>query len=692
MGRIVVTCNPFAPGEARCFAHTGPLIAFLLRVFPHGFHGPHVTALNLKRLPVADYDTVLGDTDLVTIAIAPAAPALALVPVIGSWFAAGTAGALIVNAAVGFGVSYGLSKLISPKASKPAAPSYAPQSQGAIAAVNGATSPGTVYSFNGQLNTVRVGQTIPVAYGTNRLVPDLISQPYYFYDIRAGMDQSQFAVLFLCLGQGLFDVHCVQVGGREYDSSHHALGVVQYALVPPSAHQRTFGVLQGARPFWYFYENVYTAPEVSDQELADQSAGDGGEDVEGPVIGPFVVVPTGHWGAEWLIYDLVWPNGCYTQEIIGNPGTGERTPTGQTIPYYNRIKFMAYEIDEDGNRTGASSYFWHSEWICSTTPQRRTITHPVQEQVSGLRRWEVTAQRMRTKMRDAGSQSSVYWTAARSVLAPKSPEYGQNIYGDVTLMAIKIKASEGIPSDVHTRIRVCATRLDGSGANLKHPLDCFSDVFTNPVYGGRRPAAELDAPTLATLKTRWGAPTFDAVFDQSTTIWDALHLVIQKQHAIPITLGSTLSIVEDAPHTIPQATLNTDQLKSLSMAHMFFDSRDYDGVEVEYRDPKDNAPQYALWPEAAVNPDKMVLWGCRNRPEAEAYAKRFWKQTRLRRRMVTAETELDGRNFWIGQAIAISHPLLSATAAVLCIVSRIRPVDEVVTALELFVYEHEVYT
>ena len=69
MGKIIVVDNPLDLSQRAEYQHAGPFIDFLLERYPSGFGGPHVASLNLKCFAVADYDTPMGDDDVVVLAI-----------------------------------------------------------------------------------------------------------------------------------------------------------------------------------------------------------------------------------------------------------------------------------------------------------------------------------------------------------------------------------------------------------------------------------------------------------------------------------------------------------------------------------------------------------------------------------------------------------------------------------------------
>ena len=246
MGRIVVAANVFEPGERTVHQHSGPFIDWLLAHYPDGFHTPHVASLNLRRLAVEDYDTELGEGDTLALVILPAVPAAAFaaIGITGFWSYVASAA---VGLALSIGINYAINALFGPKASTPQAPR-------ALASTPAA---GSVYSLSIPTNLARLGLPIPVCYGRNLVVPDIASQPYSYYS-----NNEQYVCQIVSLGQGEFDVEQIRFAQSNVDEMQ--TGVVDYWVYPSSLHQETFGVIQGETGI---LENVYTSPEVSDQEL-----------------------------------------------------------------------------------------------------------------------------------------------------------------------------------------------------------------------------------------------------------------------------------------------------------------------------------------------------------------------------------------------------------------------------------------
>lgn len=251
MGQIIVFDNPLDQTEHRQFDHTGPLIDFLLHEFPNGFHGEHITAINGDKLPVCDYDRAVGPDDLVTIIQLPASPILqAAIPALGVFLTSGTVAAAVTAALIDAAFALALSFAISMfTRSSTSSPSYS--SGGSLGAAD------SVYTFSGSANTARIGQTIPVAYGRNLIAPDLAMQPYAYFE-----NNQQYLVLLNCLGQGEFQIHDIYMAGTSIETL--GADVVSVEVYPPGRHKSSFGVITNETGR---FENVYTSPSVTDQEL-----------------------------------------------------------------------------------------------------------------------------------------------------------------------------------------------------------------------------------------------------------------------------------------------------------------------------------------------------------------------------------------------------------------------------------------
>ena len=225
-------------GATTAFEHTGPLIDWLEAHYPHGFPGAHLAALNGQPLAVADYDVALGEGDVLALVIAPGDP-----------FTLAWLGTLLINAIIGMALSYLASAIFGTGQKRFGVP----------------PAPSPVYSLSTPTNAARLGQPIPVIYGTVVTVPDLASQAYSWYE----NNEMYFGIL-LCLGQGNHEIQEIRVTESPVDQM--APETLTWRDFQPEDHGQVFGTIQNAMGF---YENVYTSPEVADQELSP-----GGENVK----------------------------------------------------------------------------------------------------------------------------------------------------------------------------------------------------------------------------------------------------------------------------------------------------------------------------------------------------------------------------------------------------------------------------
>lgn len=391
--------------------------------------------------------------------------------------------------------------------------------------------------------------------------------------------------------------------------------------------------------------------------------------------GPFVSSSVGQ-ETTLLGYDIVYPGGAYTLD-----------PVDGRIAYYNmQIRFTAEPIDDNGNVIGSAFVYNYTEWLITTTPQRRTIWHPV-----GLGRYKVTATRLTAPTGNSSEASTVYWSGLKARLGNTTPSHGA-VYGPVSLLAVRVKATEGISSDAATHVVVdCSRKLNGVAT--VSAMEAFKDIFLNTEYGARRPITELDTETINELIPVWDSENdayFNAFFDQQTNCWEAMTLALQGKHAIPSTNGAVVTIVEDRAPVSAAMILTESNIREISKTYLFASPDDNDGVEVEYRGTKSNEALYVRWPETSDNPEQVQLWGCRGEDRALAYAKRRWAEVRYRRELYTIKVECEGHVIIEGQAIDVSHRLFGVET-VRMIVTAIKPEDQFLVTLSAFKHKPEVF-
>jgi hypothetical protein len=233
MADVLVMFNPLDPSRRRRYqiADGVPLLAWIDANEPA--LGTCERAVFVDDHPCTDptYRTHAGDQVLV--AFTPGAGV--------------NIGLLIVQALVSMAIGLALQVIFGAK--KPAA-GNTPQ-------------PSQVYGIAPPRNAVRLGQPIPVIYGSVICLPDFAAQPYTVFE-----GNEQFLHALLCVGLGEYDFSEMLLG--QTSAATLDPGIVKWVVFQPAAHGGAFGVIEGQTGV---RENVVTSPAVGDQELVALNAG-----------------------------------------------------------------------------------------------------------------------------------------------------------------------------------------------------------------------------------------------------------------------------------------------------------------------------------------------------------------------------------------------------------------------------------
>jgi len=717
MARIIVLSNPLNPHDRVEYEWVGPYCSndgesgFLNREYPDGFPGTHRTFLNREYLPVEDYDRRLGPRDEVVLLVTPGIFG-AIVAAIGAIASAVASSAVLSSLAVGLALT-AVSYLLAPKPGKLATP----QSPASLAKPKAES----VYNLALPTNQTRLGDVIPVHYGNLRITPDYAAYPYSLYE-----NNEQYVYMLFCLGQGEYEFGDIIFGNTPARTL--APGIVTHQFFWSSQHNQTIGEIEAA---FGLQENCHTSEEVTDLQLehsyqellfevsapteikgltsfealqvgTDIQADDGktytitnvngdrfnvNPDPADPVgphpigtqlrgfyllpINTFWINVCGEQDVTSLIaYDLVYRQGLYFTEDDGS--LSKRNST---------LRFKIEEIDSSGNVVAGG--YAHTETITVTdatvTPKRLTHSIAVPE---NRYRTEVTNLSVKS---DKGGRvgDDVWWTQLKAF---DYSDYGQPGYGDVSLLALKVKATQGLSPDVLNRVSVQVNRRL-HGVPTRNAIDAFRDIYMNPHYGAARPVAELDGTLTG---------TFDASFDFDTNVWEALTTVVQCVAGQILPIGRQIRIKSGDPSVTPRmrfkegtagAGLIVDG--SLVRRYALGNRSEEDGIEVEYRDFQTHLPAYELYPNNSVRPREVKLLGCIDPNIAQARAKRIWQEEQYNRFIWSFESELDALVLEPGDTIEIT-PLYGQP--VLCVVSEVEHNGPYRSSIVAFEYDARVYT
>lgn len=479
------------------------------------------------------------------------------------------------------------------------------------------------YDLKGQTNQLKLGVPIEVPYGRCRLWPTYAARPYSVY---ASNEQFQFSLY--CLGQGKFSIEDVRIEDTPIGNFED----ITYEIYAPGQQVTLFP------------DNVITSVEVGQIELFSSN-----EPEYSGSSGPYVANPTQSL-CNRLEIDISFPLGLYLANDSG--GLGNITVTAL---------FEYHEIDNDGNPVGSwvtLSNF--SKTLKTNTPQRFTVGANVTQG-----RYQVRGVRTNAKNTDAKAANIIQWVALRAFL-PSTKDYG-----DVTLIALKARASNNLNDRASARLNLYATRklrTRVAGAwtaevATRSPVWALCDVFQS-TYGGRLGDSFLDLETLETLAEYYdeNETYFDFVFDQRLTVWEAAKTIARVGRAVPMLNGSRITMIREQPKTLPTAIFNPDNIveNSFTWEIKLPGIDENDGVEIEYTDPdtwKSETIKCLVGGDEGENCEQIKLPGCTSRTVAYREGMYIRSTRKLIRENVKFKTGLEGHIPSYGDLIGVNHDL-----------------------------------
>lgn len=591
-------------------------------------------------------------------------------------------------------------------------------------------SPSQVYGIGQASNQARLGQPIPVIYGAVVATPDYAAQPYTFFSNNEqylhaifclGMGDhtvlemllgdssaaplpstvaqwypylpadhhSQFGVIQAAHGIRENVVTCSNVADQELLAPNAGTGTPNYlvwywratngrtsatvvgvdlsgalsvdgklALMPQNPN---IGQTQTAT-----YRNRTSAYEVFDYIASDYQPNtpvNYGDLVPPPTygtgsrqwIGPFECCKPGQRGHQ-IEVDITFPSGLFT--FFSPQFGGGISPTGLVATV------EVTPIDDSGSPTGGP-VLYDQQFVPNVnppnTPQRYTRTIAV---ASG--RYRVRVARITNLDSSTATTDRCVWTGLKFVLNDIPPS--QVVYGPVTLVAVQLKATNGVAASASGSVRLrCVRKLAplgvGATAQTSNPADAFVDILT-AAYGGARPnnATEIDQTELAASRAAWaGANGFNGIFDQPSTVWEALCLSVQTVHAAPLPAGSRMSLVHDGVQPVATQLFTDANITAGSLQI----TADWDtvgtpaGVRVNYRDPQSFSPVALLSPPNVPDYNTVDLFGCTSATVAGQFATLTAAKRAKQRMRIQFETELEGLNVQPGDRIGVQAGMVA---------------------------------
>jgi len=689
---LIVNHDPFHPGlyrEFRLVEQPTPL-----RDLAPQTEQAFIMLVNGQAVLRKDWDLEIIDGDVVNAILLPAGGGgggknplsivlmiaiAAFAPYVGAYASLMSGSELIGTIAqVGFGLVGAM--LINSMVPPPKPPT--PQQAQALAA------PSPTYNLQAQGNMARLDAAIPVQYGRMMSYPDFAAQPYLEYS-----GNEQYLYQLFCLGQGEYVVEQIRIE----DTPITSWDEVTYEIVGPGSTVTLFpanvitsgevsgqelvgltsgtysqttttitvtltshGLAIGKQVYLTFTSGTapsgeYTVASVPDANTFTVTAATGTTSGNVNVqnyLGPFVANASGT-NANSLAVDVVLPRGLYYYDGVSP------NPASMSVS----LGFEARPIDGAGNPTGGwTTLQTMTITAATTTPQRYSYRYTV---TPG--RYEVRGYRTDVKQASSSYGHEAAWGGLRAYLPDTSS------YGNLTLIAMRMRASNNLSQQASRKINVIATRKlpiwngtawSGNTATTSIAW-ALADACRNTVYGAGMADALVDLAGLLTLDGTWTArgDQFNGRFDSALTFWEAVTKIAQAGRGRPYIQGGIFRVVRDEAQSIPVGmfTMRNIVRGSFSIQYIMPTDATADAVEVAYFDSatwQPNRVTAALPSSSAAKPAKIDLSvGVTDRDQAYREGLYHAASNYYRRKMISFATEMEGYIPSLGDLIAISHDM-----------------------------------
>lgn len=475
------------------------------------------------------------------------------------------------------------------------------------------------YSIGAQGNSARLGSPIPVIYGRHQVFPDFSAMPYTEY---AGNEQYLYQLF--CIGQGEYDIESIRVE----DTPISSFSEITYEVTQPGGTVTMFPA------------SVTTSGEVSGQEALTSTT-----------LGPFVANASGTL-ANYLAIDVVMPRGLY----YANDGGGlDSISVAWTV--------QAQEINDVGTAIGSwVTLGTESHSAATTTPVRLSKKYEVDEG-----RYQVKLTRTDTKQTDSRYGHELDWAGLRAYIP------GSQSYGDVTMVAMRLRATNNLSAQASRKINFVVTRKlktwnpatgwSTSSVPTRSIAWAIADICKSK-YGANLADSRIDLQGLYDLDAVYTArgDLFDGVFDSQSTIMEGLTQVSRSGRAIPFIQGGIVHAVRDSAASIPVAMFSQRNIikNSLKIDYLMASEETADAVDVTYFDSQiwgERTVRATLPGHASDKPAAVKLFGVTTRQQAWNEGMYIAACNRYRRRIVTFSTEMEGFIPSISDLIAVQHDM-----------------------------------
>ena len=528
-------------------------------------------------------------------------------------------------------------------------------------------SPSPTYSLQAQGNYARLEQAIPEHFGRHLAYPDFAAQPYS----EAHGNEVYLYQLF-CVGRGSYDIEAVRIE----DTPVQNFQEISYEIVGPN------------QPVNLFPANVVTADEVSGQELDT-----------GVWIGPFTANSEGTQ-ARFIGVDFLAPKGLFYANDDGSLAVrsvqvqvqGRRiddngNPVGDwqlLNPLATKVVSVApvylnRELDTSppswANRESEPFFTvlnptlrypttqtivedWETYSGATNTPQRYSEKYVV----GNPGRYEVRCKRLDAKDTSTRSGHDFQWAGLRAYLE------GSNTFGDVTCIAMIMRATDQLSSQSSRKVNVIATRKlpVWNGSAWSAPVATRSIAWAAAYICKQmgKTDAQIDLASLVSLNNTWTqrGDTCDGRIDSFLTFSDALSKVLSAGRAKYFEQGGLVRFWRHQAQTMPVALFSARNIVkgSFSVEYVTPSEETADAVEVTYFDSnvwKQRRVKAALPGSAVAKPVRVESSFITTRQQAYEDGMYRAACNARQRKIIKFSTEMDGFIPSPGDLIIVQHDM-----------------------------------
>ena len=483
--------------------------------------------------------------------------------------------------------------------------------------------PDSLYDLRGRRNQSKLGQAIEVGYGNPRNYFSYAANPYTRY---IGNDAHGYYLYVVTQGECDMNLSDLLIDDTPLNS---------YPEVEAEIYQPFQSVT-------LFEDNVETSDELADFELY------GPGDANYPAGGwsQYFILNSAGTVTNKLEIDYGFPSGLYY--------------SGSDLE--NTSVTFQIQILEVGGITPLQTISV-SHTLATNTPQRFTRTIPVP---SG--RYQVRFRRITNEDDDGRRQDTVRVIGAKAFL----PSVAN--YGDVTLLAVRIRATNSINSQnsnivsgfLRRRIRTWNVNSQSWDAvnYTRSPIWAFLDALQNVTYGHMLydEFFDLDWFHEQAVRLENEGRYFDWIFDRKTSLFEVLRAICSSMRGVPIVEGSRITIHFLEPESIPVAIFNDDNMVRDSFAYIIDTAKigENDGVEVEYIDHetwKKQTMVCLVGNDRGLNLEKVSLTGQTDRTLAFRDGLLQRAKRKYEREHIEFITDTEGLLLKFGDPIAVSSEI-----------------------------------